>query len=152
MEGAPRTTAYVIRAREQAAKALELRKRGLTFLDIAEELGYKSPQAAHDAVKRALDRLTSEPAEQVRALEAARLDDMFRIQYAKILEGDTTAIPPALKIMERRAKMMGIDIEQMNEKTITVIGAQPEPKWELPDPASGANAPQGADSSESEED
>jgi hypothetical protein len=120
----------------------------VTFAEIAEELGYNSPQAAHDAVKRALDRLTSEPAEQVRALEAARLDDMFRVQYAKILEGDTNAIPPALKIMERRAKMLGIDIEQMNEKTITVIGAQAEPDWSrIPNPTESPDATPGTEGS-----
>lgn len=104
-----KTNAVTIAAKIKAAKALELRKEGLSFEEIAQECKYNSKQAAYDAVKRALDAVIREPATDLIRLDLERLDVLFTPVYLKAQAGDTDALSAALKIMERRAKMLGFD-------------------------------------------
>ncbi|PJK03307.1 hypothetical protein CO612_09145 [Lysobacteraceae bacterium NML71-0210] len=98
---------------------MALRKDGLTFAEIAEALAYNSPQAAHDAVKRALDRVVREPALDLLALESERLDGLWKATYPAAKEGDTKAIAACLRIMERRAKLLGLDAPERVEAKVT---------------------------------
>lgn len=59
------------------AQALKLRAEGKTFQQIADIMGEKRPQDARQRVVRALKDIRQEPAEQVIALETARLDLLF---------------------------------------------------------------------------
>ena len=90
-------------------KALELRKAGLSFDRIAQELGYASAGAAHNAVRICLERSVQEPAKEVRQMEVARLDDMLLSIWPEVRKGHLGAQDRALKIMERRAKLLGLD-------------------------------------------
>ena len=56
-----------------------------------------------------LDNIRREKAEQYRTLELLRLDAMTLSLKAKIDSGDTKAIVVAVKIMERRCKLLGLD-------------------------------------------
>ncbi|MFE6872574.1 hypothetical protein ACFVFS_39285 [Kitasatospora sp. NPDC057692] len=48
--------------------------------------------------------------EELRALEDARLDRMFLVAYRRaVRDGDLPAIDRALRIMERRARLLGLD-------------------------------------------
>ena len=102
-------------AKVRAAKALELRMEGKTFIEIAKEVGYKSRQAAHDAVKRALDSITREPAQDLIKLDLERLDAMWGIHYLNAQSGDVNALSACMKIMERRAKMLGLDVPDRHQ-------------------------------------
>ncbi|MFJ8855110.1 hypothetical protein [Streptomyces sp. NPDC102437] len=62
---------------ERDAAATRLRTQGRTFQQIADELGYPSKGAAHDAVNRALHAIVAPDAEALRAREAARLDGLY---------------------------------------------------------------------------
>lgn len=104
-----KTKPETIEAKERAAQALELRKEGRTFADIAKECGYNSTQAAFDAVKRAIDAITREPAEAVLALELERLDTLWGIQYLNAQSGDPQALAACMKILDRRARYLGLD-------------------------------------------
>lgn len=104
-----KTRPSVIAARERAAKALELRKQGYTFREIAATAGYRTLAAAYDAVQRAMRDITAEPAEQLRALETSRLDRMLARIWPKVEAGELPAIDRALKICERRCRLMGLD-------------------------------------------
>ena len=91
--------------------ALELRIQGLSYRAIATECGVNMSTAYSD-VQHALgllDDVRREKAEQYRALELLRLDAMTLSLSAKIDLGDTKAILVAVKIMERRAKLLGFD-------------------------------------------
>lgn len=132
-----KTRPETIEAREKAAKALELRKEGRTFADIATEIGYNSPQAAFDAVKRAMDRICREPAEELIRLESERLDALFGIQYLNAQSGDVAALDACMKIMTRRAKLLGLDAPaRTDNKTevttpgvLVVPGVVTEEQW-----------------------
>jgi DNA-binding CsgD family transcriptional regulator len=52
-----------IKAAERSADALRLKSEGHSYRQIADKLGYKSPDGAYKAVKRGLDKLLVEPAE-----------------------------------------------------------------------------------------
>ncbi|MEU3220028.1 hypothetical protein [Streptomyces sp. NPDC006971] len=62
---------------ERDAAAARLRTQGLTFREIADELGFASKSAAHDAVGRALRAIVAPAAEALRDREAERLDGLY---------------------------------------------------------------------------
>lgn len=106
------TTKYTARkltAREKQLKALELRKRGYSYDQIALSVGYTHRSAAYKAISSLLGRLDREHGPEVLELELARLDDMQRSLATKVLIGDDKAIRTSLRIMDRRAKLLGLD-------------------------------------------
>jgi hypothetical protein len=108
-QGESKTSERRIKAREKQGKALEYRKGGVTYQKIADLLGYKTPTGAEKAVKAALDRITEAPAKQVRKLELERLDAILTSIWGQIAKGHLGAIDRAIKIMERRARYLGLD-------------------------------------------
>lgn len=100
-----------ITAREREAQALELRKGGATLEQIGQALGINRSTAKR-ALDRALQRLADdhrEDAEQVKAVENTRLDALFMAHWPKALAGHGEATDRILRIMERRAKLNGLD-------------------------------------------
>lgn len=78
----PRTTQGRFTARpgtpDRDARACRLRTKGLTYDQIADELGFRDRSGARRAVKRALASAVREPADELVALELERLDDLTR--------------------------------------------------------------------------
>lgn len=107
----------MIEAQRKAYEAVDLRSAGMTYSAIAAHLGYTNEGAAYKAVLRALKQSIPETTEIVRTIEVRRLDSMFRALYPAALRGDRLAIDRCLKIMERRAGLLGLDaplrIQQM---------------------------------------
>lgn len=105
------------RDNDRRALALRLRREGYEWAYIGEQLG-SSPQNAHHIVKKALENQIAEEATGLRALEAARLDDMMLALYTLATRNDPDqpmtrmqleAVDRVLRIMERRAKLLGLD-------------------------------------------
>jgi hypothetical protein len=94
-------------AREQ--HALELRRAGLSYQKIADEIGLHNRGDAHKIVKRALGRTLQEPAAEIRELEADRLDRLQAAVWTRALKGDLGAFDRVLRTMERRARLLGLD-------------------------------------------
>lgn len=115
-----KTSPVTIQSRLKAAKAVELRMEGKGFPEIAKELGYNSRQAAHDAVMRALRETLREPAEELIRLDLERLDALWQIQYLTAQGGDPMAMAACMKIMERRARLLGLDAPAKQEVKSTV--------------------------------
>lgn len=106
-----RTSSRRLFAAENRTKALELRKAGATFAQIAKQLSV-SRQRAHKYVSECLDdikELNSNEAEMVLKIELERLDTMLLGLWDKARRGDNLAIDRVLKIMDRRAKYLGLD-------------------------------------------
>lgn len=96
---------------EKHATAMELRKMGHTFRSIAKTMGV-NVHTAYDWVQAELIELrekTREDAESVRDLEMERLDDLLEATWSNAMSGDPQAIMSAIRIMERRAKLLGLD-------------------------------------------
>lgn len=98
-----------IAAAERQRRALEMRRQGKPYSEIATEVGYASASGAHAAVRTALKKTLQEPADELRRLENTRLDAMLLALWPAIVKGDAKAIAAGVKISERRAKLNGLD-------------------------------------------
>ena len=107
--GESKTSPLRLRAAAKHRQALELRKGGATFDAIAEALGYSSRAAAYKAVMTGLEHTFTEPAKELRTLEAHRLDRLQMGLWQRAIGGDAEAIGAVLRIMARRAKLLGLD-------------------------------------------
>jgi orotate phosphoribosyltransferase-like protein len=109
---AAKTSVRRIRTTEKTLKALELRKRGMNYTQIGEKLGCARSTACRYVLSE-LENLADkcrEEAVHVRDLELHRLDELYLIAYHAISDGnDLAGIDRCLRIMERRAKLLGID-------------------------------------------
>ena len=94
---------------ERRREALELRKAGASYEQIAKKLDYADKSNARRDIAEAIKDIIREPAEEVLALELGRLDAMFLGCFGKAKSGDAAAIDRAIRIMDRRAKYLGLD-------------------------------------------
>lgn len=126
------STAKGIERTERMAKALELRRQGMGLADIAKELGFKDASGVYYAIQRALKKIIQEPAEAVRKLELERLDKMLLGLWPQATKGQWQAVDRVLSIMERRAKLLGldaptkIDITQHIRQVAEEVGIDPD--------------------------
>ena len=99
-----------IEAKERQRQALELRKAGVTLEQIARTVGFKSKQAAHDSIRRALAEIPRLPAQELRELDLQRLDQLGFAVWQRAIAGDVDAISSALRILAQRAKLLGLEV------------------------------------------
>jgi len=123
-EAEQKITVEVIQAPEQTAeekaaereakelKVLELRRAGFTFQRIAEEVGYATPSGAQRALERIMTRNVPQAPEEFRWQELDRLDRMQVALWPRAMKGDDRAIGTIVRLMERRARLVGIDAPQ----------------------------------------
>lgn len=94
---------------DRERQVLELRRGGATYDEIARATGYATAQGAYLAYGRALKRtLIDAGSEEVREMELDRLDRLQRSYWFKALAGDEKATDRVLKIMEHRARYLGL--------------------------------------------
>lgn len=106
-----RASAKLIAQREKEQRALELRKAGLTYDEIAKSLEM-SKNGVWKAVNRVLEDVADEAKKEatgLRALEALRLDDLQKSLWARARKGDLAAMDRIIRVLERRAKLLGLD-------------------------------------------
>ena len=94
-------------AKEQ--EVLKLRRGGLTWDLIAQRVGYSNASGAYQAYQKSLSRVVAEDVNAIRELETERLDLAQSAIWGKVLQGDNPSIANLLRIMERRAKLLGLD-------------------------------------------
>jgi hypothetical protein len=111
-----RTSPQAIEVLERERKALELRKGGATFEQIAQALGYSDRSNAHKAVRKAMRETIQEPAHQVRELELERLDVLLKALWPTALatghKDQARTVERCLAIMARRSALLGLDAPQ----------------------------------------
>ena len=123
-----KTQPHRVRAAEMRAEAVRLRKMGLSYPQIAERVGYNSRQAAFQAVTTALRDIreeTADDADDLRTLEAERLDQLWQIAFTEAVSNRSMrAIDTLMRIQERRAKLFGLD--KSDERMADAIQASAE--------------------------
>lgn len=87
---------------------MELRIAGYSLRAIAAELGC-AMSTVTDGIERELAELTREPAERLRTVEVERMDEMLKALWPRIQSGDTASVDSGLRVMARRAKLLGLD-------------------------------------------
>jgi hypothetical protein len=108
-------------ARDREVEAIKLRRTGATYAEIAAALGYKEHTGARDAVQRGMRKALQEPADELRELEAARLDAAQAAIWPDVMLGETKAVLSLVRIMERRAKLLGLDQPIRVQADVTVF-------------------------------
>lgn len=116
-----RSPAQTQKSLDREIEAINYRRMGMTYSDIAKTLGYADHVGALRAVKRGMRKALQEPADELRELEAARLDRAQEKIWPKVEEGDVRAITALLRIMERRAKLLGLDAPLKIQQDIAVF-------------------------------
>ena len=104
----PRRKSARIERATRRAEALALRRSGVSTASIAQHLGV-SPRTVQTWVREALHAIPQEEADDLRRLEVERLDAIMVPQMRAALAGDGQAVDRVLKIMERRARLLGLD-------------------------------------------
>lgn len=99
---------------ETARKALELRRGGTAYREIAENLGI-SVGHAHKLVQRELADIPAADRLALRDLEAERLDTLQAIVWPLARAGDLAAIKECRAISESRRRLFGLDAPQQVE-------------------------------------
>jgi hypothetical protein len=108
-------------ATERRLKALQLRMAGASYRAIGSQLGV-SEKTAHQDVQRELKAIAEQSAEEaqaVRTLDLERLDAMTIAIWGQVRAGNLGAIDRALRISERRAKLLGIDAPEKRREEPT---------------------------------
>lgn len=107
------------RVQARRAQALALRIAGASFRQIGRQLGVSHVRAIKD-VQHELDTLAvqrQESAERLKALELARCDRLTLALEPKVGKGDVQAVRAMVRVMERRARLLGIDAPFKTELT-----------------------------------
>jgi hypothetical protein len=124
------TTPKSVELTERQIRAIELRKAGLSFHEIAQALGMSNASTASTAVREGLERWGTEEVDELRRLEMARLDHLTRRIWPKCIgrpgrqggvQQDGTLVDPVeevdpdlqyirmyLRISDQRAKLVGM--------------------------------------------
>lgn len=92
-----------------------MRKSGMSYQNIADRLGYSTRSAAFKAVATALRTVKQEAAAPLVVLECERLDALYKLAWDVAHDESQqvgirmAALDRALRYMERRAKLLGLD-------------------------------------------
>jgi hypothetical protein len=95
---------------DKRVRALELRREGKNYRQIAKEIGWRSHVTAMNNVKAALKETVQEAADDLRAVESQRLEWL----WAKVVERMDTdhlwAVDRGIKVVEQRRALFGLDV------------------------------------------
>lgn len=141
-----------VKAYERQKEALSLRLVGLSYDAIAERLGFANRSGAFRAVQAALKKTLQEPADELRTLELERLDSMLLPMMAQAKKGNQGAVDRVLRIMERRAKLLGLDAPTKQEIRVpdgveTRVIFEEKANWRGGNSVPGAGDAQGSEDS-----
>ena len=105
---------------QKKLQIMQLRVAGWAVWQIAEHVGI-SITNVHNHIFDQLSSwrdMTQEMSNELRELEVQRLDEFLRALWPKIQTGNPRAIETALKVSERRAKLLGLDAPEKREVTV----------------------------------
>ena len=105
---------------DKEAECVRLRRAGLTLDEIATRVGYNSSASVHYALKRLNERIVREDVDEIRNLEGERLDLLQAANWDNAMQGDVPAGALVLRVMERRAKLLGLDMPIRVQQEVTV--------------------------------
>ena len=93
------------------ASALDLRKAGGSYREIARQLGVDVHTAHADVMAElaALREQTVEQAAELRDLELQRFDEMTAGLWPLVKKGSPPAVTAAVRVSERRSRLLGLD-------------------------------------------
>jgi hypothetical protein len=107
--GESKTSVRRVKAVERQVMALEMRRDGKTYQQIADVLDYAGPSSAWRAVQAALQKVIEPAVHEYRRLEDSRLDALLQAVWPAAMVGDLASVDRALRICESRRRLLGLD-------------------------------------------
>jgi hypothetical protein len=105
------TSARRIERERRTAAIMDMRLAGYSLRAIGEaQRPPVSGVAIFKTIRKTLERMATEVTEQIRKLEALRLDEMTLTVFPAASAGDLAAIDRLLDIMRRRSRLLGLDV------------------------------------------
>lgn len=104
----PKTDRTHWRKAKEREKTMQLRLAGATYREIAEAMGC-SVSTAKRRCETSLAEIGKQERELLRSLEVDRLDRLQRAVWADAIQGDLPSIDRALKIIDQRSKLLGLN-------------------------------------------
>ena len=108
------------RLNDLAIRAHRMRREGIAWWDIAENLGITERAAAalvSERIAAAAELVDQGQRRTLLTMELDRLDQLQRAVWIDAIGGDTRAVETCLKIIDKRAKLLGL--ENANGQTVT---------------------------------
>jgi hypothetical protein len=109
--------------RRREAEALRLRTAGFSYREVGDQLGVGETMSRR-IVQRALRRVLVEPGIEVIALECQRLDLLTSAAMPRALAGSARWAEVAIRVMERRARLLGLDAPTRSEVHVMTADEQ----------------------------
>jgi hypothetical protein len=113
-------------AERRKALAVELRLGGMEYAEIARELGYSNKGTVWKVVQRALRDRTVERVDEYRETELARLDALQASCWDRAMAGDVPSANAVLKVMQHRARLLGLDRHEVPGSTPRCVVLSPD--------------------------
>ncbi len=116
-------------ARLRAVECVRGVLAGLTYQEVADQLGYANRGTVHRIVQQALDRHEAQTLKELRELELARLDGLQAAFYASAEGGDLRAGEFVLKVMAHRCRLLRLDREEgseLDDSRVLIVGGTKE--------------------------
>ena len=110
--------------RTKAVEAVTLRRTGLSWREIADQLGYRDESGARKAATRLLGRVEVEAVGELRELEGQRLDALQAAHWNAALAGDVDSTKVVLGVIDRRCRLFGLNAPDRVEVGSTVTDAE----------------------------
>jgi len=104
---------------QREMQALNMRIAGKSYQEIGEALGYAHDNSSRRLVLKAMRIIKADKVKHVRMMELARLDMLMGAAWDSAMEGHLGAIQAVLKVMQQRAKLLGLDAPLKVAKTDT---------------------------------
>ncbi len=108
-----RSRGDVSKLMERETRIIELRKGGKTWEQIGRELGMTGG-GAHTAYMRALKRIPAEAVAELRTMDNERINALIDAGWPKAMAGSARHIEVITRLLERRAKLFGLDAPQLH--------------------------------------
>lgn len=125
--GRSKSSPRTLLALERRKKAIQLRREGKTYDEIAQELGISTPRA-FTIIKQEMEKLRTELAEDVtelRQIAADQLNGLMAVEYPKALKAEGAVQEKAqkmvLSIIDRQARLFGWDAAQKSDVTLRTL-------------------------------
>lgn len=113
-----KVTQDILKTKE--ARAVVLRTEyGMTYEQIAKELGYQDASGAYRAYKNGMKAIVIEQPTEARNNDLRRLDMAIELLMAHLKQGNVKVIEPLLRVMERRSKYLGLDAAIKIQQDVT---------------------------------
>lgn len=93
---------------ERRTQAVERLAAGMTYDEVAAELGYANRSGAWKAVQTSLKAVQADTVEEYRALTIDRLEALLAQVWPAAMDGDIHAITAARRIVDAACRVLGL--------------------------------------------